>query len=228
MASVRTVSLLRERSLKTSSVTTELSSQWWTRRRSTSFAMQHGITFVDGDEHATQWVATTSRGVQKAIRKTRARKVITFHSRVTHAKQFVADAPRGIAPVILGLAEVGYVCGADPVAERKEVLAGFNTDQKRLVANARCLTEGVDLPAVDMVVFTNPRRSRVDIIQAVGRAMRKPRGGNKTFGLCCRPHLAPPRTRLTICKRHVNRRIGRTLWMCSPHYESTTRATATN
>jgi hypothetical protein len=39
------------------------------------------------------------------------------------------------------------------------------------MSNARCLTEGVDVPAVDMVAFLAPRRSRVDIVQAVGRAM---------------------------------------------------------
>jgi len=48
------------------------------------------------------------------------------------------------------------------------------------VSNARCLTEGVDVPAVDMVAFLSPRRSRVDIVQATGRAMRRSPG--KTTG----------------------------------------------
>src|SRR5262249_15050234 len=43
-------------------------------------------------------------------------------------------------------------------------------------------TEGIDVPAVDMVAFINPRRSRVDIAQATGRAMRKPCGSNKEVG----------------------------------------------
>jgi len=48
------------------------------------------------------------------------------------------------------------------------------------MSNARCLTEGVDVPAVDMVAFLAPRRSRVDIVQAVGRAVRTAPG--KTTG----------------------------------------------
>lgn len=48
------------------------------------------------------------------------------------------------------------------------------------MSNARCLTEGVDVPAVDMVAFLSPRRSRVDIVQATGRAMRRSPG--KTMG----------------------------------------------
>jgi predicted helicase len=38
------------------------------------------------------------------------------------------------------------------------------------MTNARCLTEGVDLPAIDCVCFTDPKRSKVDIVQAAGRA----------------------------------------------------------
>jgi hypothetical protein len=44
------------------------------------------------------------------------------------------------------------------------------------MSNARCLTEGVDVPAVDMVAFLSPKRSRVDIVQATGRAMRRAPG----------------------------------------------------
>ena len=44
------------------------------------------------------------------------------------------------------------------------------------MSNARCLTEGVDVPAVDVVAFLAPRKSKVDIVQAAGRAMRKADG----------------------------------------------------
>jgi predicted helicase len=145
-----------------------------------SFAMHHGITLVGGDEQATRWVATQV-AVRKAIAETGARKVITFHSRVAHAKTFASGTPRGIGQYLDGFI-VDHVNGAQRVADRKEILSGFRDARRRLVTNARCLTEGVDLPAVDMVVFSNPRRSRVDIVQAVGRAMRKPRDGSKTLG----------------------------------------------
>jgi superfamily II DNA or RNA helicase len=150
-------------------------------------AIQRGITLVKGDQQATRWVATQI-AVTKAIRKTGARKVITFHSRVEQAKHFASDTPKGIRTFLTGF-NVDHVCGADPVAVRKEALAGFREDHKQLVANARCLTEGVDLPAVDMVVFSNPRKSKVDIIQAIGRAMRKPVDGVKSLGYVVVPVL---------------------------------------
>ena len=49
-----------------------------------------------------------------------------------------------------------------------------------MLTNARCLTEGVDVPTLDGVAFIDPRRSQVDIVQAVGRAMRK--ADDKTVG----------------------------------------------
>ena len=48
------------------------------------------------------------------------------------------------------------------------------------MTNARCLTEGVDVPAIDCVAFIDSKRSKVDIVQAAGRAMRISKG--KKYG----------------------------------------------
>src|ERR1035438_30619 len=69
-----------------------------------------------------------------------------------------------------------------PTARRERELRDFRAAARAIVSNARCLTEGVDGPAGDMVAFLSPRRSRVDIVQAIGRAMRKPKDSDKTFG----------------------------------------------
>ena len=55
----------------------------------------------------------------------------------------------------------------------------------RVLSNARCLSEGIDVPALDAVMFLNPRHSIVDIIQSVGRVMRKT--PNKKFGYIILP-----------------------------------------
>ena len=51
-------------------------------------------------------------------------------------------------------------------------LRTIDPDARGLLSNARCLTEGVDVPTLDGVVFVDPKRSEVDIVQAVGRAIR--------------------------------------------------------
>lgn len=59
----------------------------------------------------------------------------------------------------------------------------------RVLTNARCLSEGVDVPTLDAVLFLNPRRSQVDVIQAVGRVMRKAEG--KEYGYIILPVAVP-------------------------------------
>jgi predicted helicase len=45
-------------------------------------------------------------------------------------------------------------------------------DEWRILTNARCLSEGVDVPALDAALFLNPRNSIVDVVQSAGRVMR--------------------------------------------------------
>jgi superfamily II DNA or RNA helicase len=152
-------------------------------------ALQHGMTLVQGDETNTRWVAR-QLALQRAIADTGVSKVITFHSRVAHAQAFASDTSRGIPQYLDGF-KVDHVNGTQAVASRRDILRGFADDSRRLVTNARCLTEGVDIPAVDMVAFCSPRRSTVDIVQTVGRAMRKPASGTKKVGYVVLPLLLP-------------------------------------
>jgi len=141
------------------------------------FARKNGITLVDGDEVGVRWVSNLV-ALQQAIEQTGATKVITFHSRVKLADEFASDSPRGIGRFLDGF-EVRHVNGKQRSSDRAELIKSFAESPKGIITNARCLTEGVDIPAVDMVAFIDPRQSRVDIAQAVGRAMRKPRGATK-------------------------------------------------
>ncbi|GAA8970827.1 hypothetical protein HpEKB46_08320 [Helicobacter pylori] len=57
--------------------------------------------------------------------------------------------------------------------EKLEVLNQFQPNTCKVLSNARCLSEGVDVPALDSIVFFDGKSTMVDIIQAVGRVMRK-------------------------------------------------------
>ena len=61
----------------------------------------------------------------------------------------------------------------------------------RVLSNVRCLSEGVDVPALDAVLFLSPRNSQVDVVQSVGRVMRKPRNSNKKLGYVILPVVIP-------------------------------------
>ena len=153
------------------------------------FTRVNGITLVDGDEIGARWVANLI-ALDQAVKKVDAKKIITFHSRVALAQEFATNEPRGIAYYLKDY-DVRHVNGSQNSGERSQLISAFANSDKSVITNARCLTEGVNIPAVDMVAFIDPRQSKVDITQAVGRAMRKPRGATtKTVGYVLVPLFA--------------------------------------
>ena len=88
--------------------------------------------------------------------------------------------------------ETRHVDGQHHALDRKariEWLKGDSNGSCRILSNARCLSEGIDVPALDAVLFMSPRSSHVDIVQAVGRAMRKAEG--KQYGYIILPIAVP-------------------------------------
>jgi superfamily II DNA or RNA helicase len=120
-------------------------------------------------------------GLSKAMEKFDVSRVISFHSRVKAAEDFARDqiyiekiASRSTHNDSSFIAT--SISGRSSARDRKEVLkklANTKKPARMLVTNARCLTEGVDVANLDGVAFIDPRSSQVDIVQAVGRAIRK-------------------------------------------------------
>ena len=75
---------------------------------------------------------------------------------------------------------IRHVDGTFKARARKKELDWLEEDAGpyacRILSNARCLTEGVDVPALDAIVFLHPRNSQIDVVQAVGRVMRRAPG----------------------------------------------------
>ena len=142
--------------------------------------LRRGSTRVRRDEIQAKWVANQI-ALKRAIEKTGASKIITFHSRVNLAEEFAGDSARGFQEHVKGF-DVFHVNGGQNAADRKALLEDFKASPRGLITNARCLTEGVDVPAVDMVAFVDPRKSKIDIAQAAGRAMRQSKATNKKLG----------------------------------------------
>ncbi|WP_215861996.1 type ISP restriction/modification enzyme [Acidithiobacillus ferriphilus] len=87
--------------------------------------------------------------------------------------------------------EAEHVDGTMDVLTRNHKLdwlkanTGRGENTCRILTNVRCLSEGVDVPALDAVIFLNPRDSIVDVVQSVGRVMRKAPG--KKYGYVILP-----------------------------------------
>lgn len=87
----------------------------------------------------------------------------------------------GGTPVRVDVRHVDGTMTAPERSERLDWLAGDGGDDVcRILSNARCLAEGIDVPALDAVIYLSKRRSQVDIVQSVGRVMRTSPG--KRYG----------------------------------------------
>lgn len=87
-----------------------------------------------------------------------------------------------------------HVDGTMSATERDQKLMWLkgqteNDMECRMLTNARCLSEGVDVPSLDAVVFVSPKNSQVDVVQSVGRVMRRSPG--KKYGYIIIPVVIP-------------------------------------
>jgi hypothetical protein len=115
--------------------------------------------------------------LRKAMEKYPIRHAVSFHSSIQRAEIF-KDHNEAYNRAFEKLAPVQsfHVSGKTPTGTRARVVSEFAATERGLITNARCLTEGVDVPDIDCVMFADPRRSAVDIVQAVGRALRPAKG----------------------------------------------------
>src|SRR5699024_4723056 len=130
------------------------------------------------------------------------RRAVAFARSIAESKQLTEKFPQIIDAVNAerdgrGEArlrcEVEHVDGGFNALERNRSLewvkADPGEDTCRILSNARCLSEGVDVPDLDAVLFLHPRNSVVDVVQSVGRVMRKAEG--KDYGYIILPVGVP-------------------------------------
>lgn len=136
-----------------------------------------GRDYVEGPGAPSLPTLVAQAALVRAAQKYGVRRAVTFHPRVEHAAEFARTLPRlaqRMAPD-LPLPTAAHVHGGMDHSVRAKILADLRhppADGWTVLSNARCLGEGVDVPAIDAVLFAHPKRSAVDIVQAVGRALR--------------------------------------------------------
>ena len=132
------------------------------------------------------------------------KRAVIFAGRIDYSKDVTKGFPKVIDKLIEsagnGYKENNYICdikhvdGKTNVLERNKRLDWLRNavpDREcRILSNARCLSEGVDVPALDAVIFLNPKDSEIETIQAIGRVMRKSEG--KKYGYIILPIFVDP------------------------------------
>ncbi len=125
-------------------------------------------------------------------------RAVAFSTTIKNSQRFVemvtvlddekSRATRGI------VTEARHIDGKSGAMERAREISWLGTETAfeqrcHILSNARCLTEGIDVPALDAVLFLQPRKSQIDVVQAVGRVMRRAEG--KKYGYVILPVVVP-------------------------------------
>jgi superfamily II DNA/RNA helicase len=105
--------------------------------------------------------------LNKFINEYNVQKVITFHSSIKKAKDFKDNHQ-----ILFKNVNVLHISGKYNTSTRNLILDNFKNVSPSILTNSRCLTEGIDITQVDTVFFCDPKNSKIDIIQSLGRAMR--------------------------------------------------------
>jgi superfamily II DNA or RNA helicase len=114
--------------------------------------------------------------LRKAMEQFPIKNAVSFHSSIDKAIRN-KELQEHISNTYHFEPIVSYtVSGNQPTAKRNRIVQEFARSERALITNAKCLTEGVDVPNIDCIVFADPRKSKVDIVQALGRALRRKEG----------------------------------------------------
>ena len=130
--------------------------------------------------------------LRKAMKRFNIKNAVSFHSSIERAvrnkelQKYITDT-YNFQPI-----DTYTVSGKQGTTKRNEIVKEFAESSKALITNAKCLTEGVDVPNIDCIIFSDPRKSKVDIVQALGRALRKKDG--KEWGYVVLPVIYDEKT----------------------------------
>jgi superfamily II DNA or RNA helicase len=143
----------------------------------------------DLDEAEAQSIAA-GIALKRIFKRHGVKHAISFHRSIRAADRFreqqdALNRMGSLGPKTTNL----HISSKKTAGQRSDLLDEFVVRKRALMTNARCLTEGVDVPAIDCVMFAEPKQSRVDIVQAAGRALRRYEG--KEHGYIVVPVVVP-------------------------------------
>lgn len=148
------------------------------------------------------------------------RKAVAFCPKISDSKK-ITDSFNEIGEIYkekapekkqesLALAKSRHIDGTMDATKRDELMSWLKEDaedpnESRILTNVRCLSEGIDVPSLDAVMFLSARNSQVDVVQSVGRVMRTAPG--KEYGYIIIPVVIPdgvkPEVALNDNKRYA-------------------------
>lgn len=141
--------------------------------------------YFESDELQTRFIASIILA-DKAYKKGYTNKLLTFHSRNSHAVNFEkAMINLKDDSLFTSFNDLDFVgrCMGSQANTNKTLLNFLQESNKGVISNARVLTEGISVPCIDSVLFCDPKTSAVDLAQGISRSIRLYPGKDKAYVL---------------------------------------------
>jgi predicted helicase len=127
---------------------------------------------ADAMHRAVAFCQVIEPSTKAKFHKVSSKNIANMFQRVVEAYQEKEETD----PAIRLTCEAKHVDGGMNASQKEEKLDWLKAEAPestcRILSNVRCLSEGVDVPALDAVLFLTPRNSQIDVVQSVGRVMR--------------------------------------------------------
>lgn len=149
--------------------------------------VENRLIELTGDETAAHTLAAAV-ALRRAVNDHSVLHALSFHGSIRAASAF-RDLQELLNDAFVPSLTSLHVSSKKTAGERDALMREFKSAERALMTNARCLTEGVDVPAIDCVLFADPKQSVIDIVQAAGRALRP--HPNKQYGYILLPLVVP-------------------------------------
>jgi predicted helicase len=128
---------------------------------------QNKYVNIDDTLCGYHYVATAFM-IKDMIEKKEINHLLTYHSKRINAENF-----SNLLRIILdNKINIGYIDGEMTSNKKYEIIKNFKDNKISILASARVLNEGINIPEVDSVCFVEPRNSGIDIVQCIGRSLR--------------------------------------------------------
>lgn len=111
--------------------------------------------------------------LQQAAQRNLFNYCFAFHNRLAHARGLQRAIRLAWGDRLLADTGLGVVDGTQPLPRRRAIIENGLAQRYAVIGAAKALSEGVDVPVVDAAVFSDPKESVIDIVQAMSRALRK-------------------------------------------------------
>ncbi|MGW2922863.1 Helicase associated domain protein [Streptomyces angustmyceticus] len=152
----------------------------------------------DSEAHSALRTTALHLAVLRAMSEHGLKKVLVYFNLVSDARRFARELPHTLRLLLRTAPELCpdldprlfFAHGDHTPTQRADIFAGFAAASCAILANARLIAEGVDIPSVDAVVFADPTRSVIRCVQALGRALRIDVSG-KTASLIVPVYIPP-------------------------------------